>query len=230
VTPPEETPTEETPSDDALRVVLADAHHFFREGLRGTLETAGLTVVGEAMDGTEAVALVERLKPDAIVIDLNMPDATGVEVLRRIAAVSPEARLVVLTALAEEADVLAALQAGACGYLLKDTQVDNLVEAIRQTANGHAVFSNEAARALVALASADNQAAGQAHSMNVPTLTSREMDVLRLIVAGADNATIGLELSISRHTVKQHVTNIFEKLEVHTRVEAAVYAVRAGLA
>ncbi len=218
-------------SSTALRVVLADAHHFFREGLRGTLETAGMTVVGEAKDGAEAVALAETLKPDLIVMDLNMPEASGAEALRRIAAVSPDARVVVLTVSVEEADVLDALQAGACGYILKDTRVDELVGGIRQMACGQAVLSKEAMLALVARASANNHADRQSQALvdEQPLLTTREMDVLRLIVDGADNAAIGLELSISRHTVKQHVTNIFDKLEVRGRVEAAVYAVRKGL-
>jgi DNA-binding NarL/FixJ family response regulator len=216
------------PPGNALRVVLADDHHFFREGLRGMLETADMTVVGEATDGAEAVALAERLKPDVVVIDLNMPGASGAEALRRIAAVSPEARMVVLTVSDDEADVLDALQAGACGYILKDTRVDELVGGIRQTAGGQAVLSHEVMRTLVTRANPDNHAAEQSQSV-IDALTTRELDVLRLIVDGADNAAIGLELSISRHTVKQHVTNIFEKLGVRSRVEAAVYAVRAGL-
>jgi DNA-binding NarL/FixJ family response regulator len=218
------------PSRNALRVVLADDHHFFREGLRGMLEDAGIAVVGEATDGAEAVALADRLNPDVIVIDLNMPDASDADALRRIAAVSPEARVVVLTVSSEEADVLEALEAGACGYILKDTRADELVAGIRQTACGQAVLSREVVRALVTRASADNHTTELSQpALDKLALTKREMDVLRLIVDGADNAAIGRALSISRHTVKQHVTNIFEKLGVHNRVEAAVYAVRAGL-
>jgi two-component system nitrate/nitrite response regulator NarL len=213
-----------------LRVVLADDHHFFREGLRGMLDTAGMTVVGEAKDGAEAVALAGSLKPDVIVIDLDMSDASGAEALRRIAAVSPEARMVVLTSSAEEADVLDALRAGACGYILKDAQADDLVDGIRQTVGKHAVLSQEVMQALVRGASPnDHTAQRSSQATEEPALTAREQDVLRLLAGGADNAAIGLELSISRHTVKQHVTNIFEKLGVRTRVEAAVYAVRAGL-
>jgi two-component system nitrate/nitrite response regulator NarL len=218
------------PSGNALRVVLADDHHFFREGLRGMLDTAGMTVVGEAKDGAEAVALAGSLKPDVIVIDLDMSDASGAEALRRIAAVSPEARMVVLTSSADETDVLDALRAGACGYILKDAQADDLVGGIRQTVGKHAVLSQEVMRALVRGAGPNNHAAQQSPpATEEPALTAREQDVLRLLAGGADNAAIGLELSISRHTVKQHVTNIFEKLGVRTRVEAAVYAVRAGL-
>jgi two-component system nitrate/nitrite response regulator NarL len=218
------------PSADTLRVVLADDHHFFREGLRGMLESAGVSVVGEARDGSEVVALAGELKPDVIVIDLNMAKASGADALRRIAAVSPEARTVVLTASVEEDDVIEALQAGACGYILKDTRAEDLIDGIRQTSGSQVVLSKELIHKLVRGASANNHAVEQSALLaDRPVLTSREKDVLRLIAAGADNITIGLELSISRHTVKQHVTNIFEKLGVRTRVEAAVYAVRAGL-
>jgi two-component system, NarL family, response regulator LiaR len=154
------------PSDNALRVVLADDHHFFREGLRGMLEADGMAVVGEATDG--AVALERELAPDIVVIDLKMPKSSGIDALRQILAASPHAHVVVLTVSADQADVLEAL-------------------------------------------------------------TARELEVIRLIADGSDNAAIGRELSISRHTVKQYVTNIFEKLGVHSRVQAAVYAVRKGL-
>ncbi len=194
------------------------------------LDTAGMTVVGEAKDGAEAVALAASLKPDVIVIDLNMSDVSGAEALRRIAAVSPDARMVVLTSSADETDVLDALKAGACGYILKDSQADDLVGGIRQMAGNHAVLSREVMLRLVARASPNDHGIKQAPAVSEePALTTREKDVLQLLAGGADNATIGLELSISRHTVKQHVTNIFEKLGVRTRVEAAVYAVRAGL-
>jgi DNA-binding NarL/FixJ family response regulator len=138
--------------------------------------------------------------------------------------------MVVLTATLEEADVLDVLGAGACGYILKSTPADELIDSIRQTAGSHVVLSHEVVRALTRHASAKRHAAKQTRpSTKGLELTMREKDVLRLLVDGADNAAIGLELSISRHTVKQHVTNIFEKLDVHSRVEAAVFAVRAGL-
>ena len=220
-----------TDSGNALRVVLADDHHFFREGLRDMLETAGVSVVGEARDGAEAVALAGALEPDLIVIDLDMSDALGAEALRRIAAVSPAARMVVLSATLEEAEVLDALTAGACGYILKGTRADDLIDGICQTAGSRVVLSREVAQVLVKRASPANHVPERSRSIEgEAVLTAREKDVLRLLVGGSDNAAIGLELSISRHTVKQHLTNIFEKLGVHSRVEAAVYAVREGLA
>ncbi len=216
------------PSDNALRVVIADDHHFFREGLREMLAADGMAVVGEATDGAGAVTLARELAPDVVVIDLKMPNASGIDALRQIVMASPDAQLVVLTVSADEADVLETLAAGACSYLLKDTRADELVGGIRLAAGGHAVLSRDVVRALVARVRMDNQAAEQASSDGL-ALTARELEVIRLITDGADNAAIGRELSISRHTVKQYVTNIFEKLGVHSRVQAAVYAVRKGL-
>jgi DNA-binding NarL/FixJ family response regulator len=218
--------------ENALRVVLADDHHFFREGLRGVLAEDDIAVVGEAANGEEAVALVGELTPDALVIDLNMPGSGGVDAIRRIVASSPAVEVVVLTVSADEADVLQALAAGASSYLLKDTRTDELAACIRQAAGGYTVLSREVTQTLSTHASRnlpEESSAEQARAA-LPALTARELDVLALLVEGADNATIGRELSISPHTVKQYMTNIFEKLEVKGRVQAAVYAVRAGLA
>jgi DNA-binding NarL/FixJ family response regulator len=216
------------PAQEELRVVLADDHHFFREGLRDVLTSEGMAVVGEAADGRGAVSLARELAPDVVVIDLNMPDGSSVESIREIFADKPEARVVVVTVSIDEGDVREALAAGACGYVLKDTRTHEIAGAIRQAAAGQGVLSGEIMRALVtrmlATDHADEQTAHHAQA-----LTARELDVLRLLAEGADNAAIGEALSISKHTVKQYVTNIFEKLELDNRVQAAVYAVRAGL-
>ncbi len=230
--------------------MIADDHRIFRDGLRGTLEDAGLRVVGEASDGGEAVALARELAPDVLVLDLNMPGVSGLDALRQIARRGPDVQTVVLTVSAEDRDVLDALAAGACGYLMKDSRVDQLAAAIEQAAEGHMVLSSGVARALRAhlRAGAEREAAGaqegsrgagkttngagrEAHEQEpaAPALTPREVEVLQLIVEGADNVAIGVALSISPHTVKQYVTNIFEKLGVRSRVQAAVYALRAGL-
>jgi len=194
------------------------------------LESAGVSVVGEAKDGAEAIALTGKLEPDLIVLDLDMSDTPGAEALRQIAATCPQVHMVVLTAALEEADVLEVLDAGACSYILKSTPADQLIDSIRRTVGNQVVLSREVLNILTRHASPGNHTTAHMRP-GVPELelTRREKDVLRLLVGGADNAAIGLELSISRHTVKQHVTNIFEKLGVHSRVEAAVFAVRADL-
>jgi two-component system nitrate/nitrite response regulator NarL len=237
-------------STDALRVVIADDHQLFREGLKGMLQDAGMEVVGEAADGADAAALVAELQPEVAVLDLNMPGTSGLQALRRIARSNPDIQTVVLTVSAEDGDVVEALAAGACGYLLKDTHVDRLAEGIRQAAAGHLVISGDVAKALIARVRADADAQAVLVDAGVgrggmgavgvvaaveeaieerPALTPREREVLRLIVEGADNVAIGQALSISPHTVKQYVTNIFEKLGVRSRVQAAVYAVRTEL-
>lgn len=221
------------PSENVLRVVIADDHHLFREGLRGMLETGGIEVVGEASGGDEAIALTQQLAPDVVVLDLKMPDVSGLDALRGIAQTSPGVQMIVLTVSDDETDVLDALAAGACGYLLKDTRADRLADSVRQAADGHMVLSAEIAQALMghvrAGANAARTEAEVRETEDQLALTPREIEVLRLLAQGADNITIGLELSISPHTVKQYVTNIFEKLGVRSRVQAAVYAVRSGL-
>lgn len=192
------------------------------------LTVDGMTVVGEATDGARAVALARALAPDIVVMDLKMPNVSGVDAIRQIAGPDSDTHLVVLTVSADESDAIEALAAGACGYLLKDTHPDELVGSIRLAADGHAVLSREVVRALVARVRTDNHATAQATGTEY-ALTERELEITRMIVDGANNATIGRALSISKHTVKQHVTNIFEKLGVQSRVQAAVYAVREGL-
>lgn len=216
-----------TPADP-LKILLADDHRLVREGLREVLEQAGMDVVGEAEDGASAAALAKELAPDVVLLDLRMPGMPGTEAARIITKASDTIRVVVVTVSAAAEDVLEALAAGACGYVLKDTRLDDLIASIRQAASGHAVLSRDAMRALIEHVRND-EAVDQISLTKVPRLTEREREVLRLIADGADNAAIGRELSISKHTVKQYVTNIFEKLKVRSRVEAAVQAVRAGL-
>lgn len=218
-------------SENALRVVLADDHHFYRQGLRRMLEADGMVIAGEATDGAKAIALARELSPDVVVIDLKMPNASGIDALRELLTADPRIQVVVLTVSAEQSDVIEALAAGACGYLLKDTRAEDLVSSIRLAASGHAVLSREIVRALVARArDAHVEDGASEQAGDGIALSSRELEVIRLLAAGADNATIGRELSLSPHTVKQHVTNIFDKLGVSSRVQAAVYAVRNGLA
>jgi DNA-binding NarL/FixJ family response regulator len=217
------------PGRESLRAVLADDHHFSREGLRGILEADGIEVVGEAADGAEAVRLTASLAPDVVVLDLRMPGSTVGETISGIAATGHGARVVVLTVSAEEGDVIEALAGGANSYLLKDTPAAQLLGGIRETAAGSAVLAPAAMSMLLAKLG-DPAIEPSPDAAVLSALSERELQVLKLIVDGAGNADIGRELSISRHTVKQHVTNIFIKLGVATRVEAAVRAVRDGLA
>jgi DNA-binding NarL/FixJ family response regulator len=216
-------------SREPLRVVLADDHHFFREGLRGALTADGVSVVGEATDGEATVAMARDLQPDVVVVDLSMPGSTpGIDAVRQIIAARPQAHVIVLTVSTTQSDALAALAAGACCYLLKDMRVEELAASIRLAGAGHAVLSREVVRALAEQVRTGSR--GSAHvAIDGSTLSARELEVIRLIAQGADNAAIGRELSISGHTVKQHVTSIFGKLAVQNRVQVAVCAVRAGL-
>jgi DNA-binding NarL/FixJ family response regulator len=209
--------------------VLADDHHFFREGLRNVLTSEGMAVVGEAADANGAAALARELAPDVVVIDLNMVDTSSVETIREIVAERPETRVVVLTVSVDEEDVREALTAGACGYLLKEARTSEIAGAIRQAAADQGVVSGEIMRTLIARMPSSARQPSERKPPDGQKLTARELDVLRLLAEGADNAAIGEALSISKHTVKQYVTNIFEKLGLQNRVQAAVYAVRTGL-
>jgi DNA-binding NarL/FixJ family response regulator len=215
-------------TETTLRVVLADDHHIFREGLRAMLTSENIEVVGEAADGEQAVALVLEQHPDVVVLDLGMPGTPGLAALREILQADPTVHVVVLTVSAEDSDVLAALSGGACSYLLKDMRHEELAAAIRLAAAGHAVLSREVARSVAGEVRSGKARSGGSGEKAV-ALTPRELDVIRLLALGTDNAGIGRELSISRHTVKQYVTTICKKIGVHGRVQAAVYAVRHDL-
>lgn len=217
-------PDEDTP----IRVLIADDHHLFREGLRVTLERSGMVVVGETSTFSDVARLGRTAKPDVIVLGLNMPAISGAQAIREILSANPDSQVVVVTGFADGEDAVDALAAGACGHLGKDMTPEELAGGIRQAASGSAVLSAAAMSALVGHVRA-NARPEEEIVQALRSLTARELDVLRLIVAGADNAQIGNELSISPHTVKHYVTNILEKLGVRSRVEAAVRAVRGGL-
>lgn len=187
-----------------------------------------MAVVGEARDGSQAARIARGVKPDVVVLGMNMQGASGAQAVREILAANADVRVVVVTASADGEDAVEALGAGACSHLAKDMPAEELAAGIRHAAAGSAVLSRGAMRALVDHVSAGGQA-GSEERAAIRTLTPREVEVLRLIVEGADNVAIGRELSISPHTVKHYVTSILEKLGVHSRVEAAVRAVRGGL-
>jgi DNA-binding NarL/FixJ family response regulator len=213
---------------DDLRVLLVDDHDLFRTGLRNLLEDEGVIVVGEAGTGTEALRIVEELTPDVVVMDLNMPGMTGVEATRQIASVAPLARVLVLTISDQDADVMDAILAGACGYLLKDASIGDLMQGIRSASVGESLISPTIAAKVLQRVRASSPLPDIAARIQAQ-LSDREIEVLKLIANGRDNADIAGQLYISPKTVKNHISNILMKLQIENRIQAAVYAVRSGL-
>ncbi|MEV0150202.1 MULTISPECIES: response regulator transcription factor [unclassified Nonomuraea] len=210
-----------------IRVVVADDQALVRAGVRMLLQASGdMEVVGEADDGAKAVHLAELHKPDVILMDLRMPRVDGLEAIKRVLSSSPAARIVVLTTFAEDADVYAALRAGAIGFLLKDDEAERMVEAVRRAAAGEPLLAPSVLRRVV-----ERALDAQAHA-DLPTpagLTERELDVLALLGTGLSNAEIADELHIGVTTVKTHVAGVMEKLGLRNRIQAAVVAHRVGL-
>jgi len=214
---------------DALRVLIVDDHDLFRSGLRNLLEEeSGVQIIGEAAGGHEAVRIVRELAPDVVVMDLNMPGMGGVDATRHITAVAPLTRVVMLTISDEDNDVIDAILAGACGYLLKDSSIQDLMAGIRAAAMGESLISPIiAAKVLQRVRASSTQP--EIESTIRAELSDREIEVLKLIANGKDNAMIAGELHISPKTVKNHISNILMKLQIDNRIQAAVYAVRSGI-
>jgi two-component system, NarL family, response regulator LiaR len=208
---------------DVISVLIADDHPFVRHGLRTYLETLDdLEVVGEASDGAEAVELAGQLLPEVVLMDLVMPELDGVEATRAIRAASPATKVIVLTSFDDDEKVFPAIKAGAAGYLLKDVRPAELAEAVRKASRGEALLAPSVAARLMQEVSGERPPdAG---------LTERELEVLRLIARGMSNKLIAHELTVSEKTVKTHVSNILAKLHLADRTQAALYAVREGLA
>jgi DNA-binding NarL/FixJ family response regulator len=205
-----------------------DDHDLFRTGLRSVLEGRGIEIVGEAHDGEEAVKVVAELGPDVVLMDLSMPGMGGIEATRRIAELVPLTHVLVLTVSERDADVVEAISAGACGYLLKDSSLDDLVRGLEAASVGESPVSPAAASKLlerVRATSPDPERAAHIQS----ELSQREVEVLKLIANGKDNTEIARDLVISPKTVKNHTSSILAKLQIENRIQAAVYAVRAGL-
>ncbi|MBA3718180.1 MAG: response regulator transcription factor [Actinobacteria bacterium] len=216
-------------SAPGVRVLLVDDHDLFRTGLRTLLEEQGIEIVGEAANGEDAVTLVEEHAPDVVLMDLEMPGMGGVDATREIAAVAPLTRVVVLTISDEDADVLNAVVAGACGYLLKDATIQELLRGIKAASVGESLISPSIAAKVLQRVRASSPDVEAAETL-LARLSDRELQVLRLIANGNDNAQIAKELFISAKTVKNHISNILLKLSIENRIQAAVYAVRSGLA
>jgi DNA-binding NarL/FixJ family response regulator len=213
---------------ESLRVLIVDDHDLFRTGLRNLLEEQNVQVIGEAATGAEAVRIVREIAPDVVVMDLNMPGMGGVDATRHISSIAPLTRVVMLTISDEDNDVMDAILAGACGYLLKDSSIEDLISGIEAAAKGESLISPTiAAKVLqrVRATSANPEIATQIRA----ELSDREIQVLKLIANGKDNAVIAGELHISPKTVKNHISNILMKLQIDNRIQAAVYAVRSGL-
>jgi DNA-binding NarL/FixJ family response regulator len=217
-------------AQDEVRVLLVDDHDLFRTGLRNLLEEhGGVHVLAEAVNGAEAVKLVRELAPDVVVMDLNMPTMSGVDATRLITAQSPLTRVIVLSISDEDADVMDAIVAGACGYLLKDSSISEVVTGIRSAAIGASLISPTIASKVLQRVRATTADTDIAETIRTE-LSDRELEVLKLIANGKDNAQIAAELVISPKTVKNHISNILMKLQMQNRIQAAVYAVRSGLA
>jgi DNA-binding NarL/FixJ family response regulator len=209
-----------------LRVLIADDHPVFRRGLGSAIEgTDSLEVVGEAETGTDAIEQTLALQPDVVVMDLQMPERNGIEATREIVAQSPHVAVLVLTMFEDDDSVFAAMRAGARGYLLKGADHDEVVRAIRAVASGEAIFGPAIAERLMAYFAASADGTAQAF----PELTGREREVLELIAQGRSNARIADELVLSQKTVRNHVSNIFTKLQVMDRAQAIVKAREAGM-
>ncbi|MGH3052041.1 MAG: response regulator [Gaiellaceae bacterium] len=211
-----------------IRVVIVDDHDLFRTGLKNLLEEQGVQVIGEAANGRDALRLVSELAPDVVIMDLNMPGISGVDTTRQLAAVAPLARVVVLTISADDDDVMNAVVAGACGYLLKDSSIQDLVAGIIAAAAGESLISPQIASKVLQRLRSQTAHVDAAETIRAE-LSDREIEVLKLIANGKDNAQIAGELFISPKTVKNHISNILMKLQIDNRIQAAVYAVRSGI-
>jgi two-component system, NarL family, response regulator LiaR len=219
---------ENTPETDGPSVLLVDDHDLFRTGLRNLLEDQGVQVIAEAATGREALRQVRELAPEVVLMDLNMPDMGGVEATREIARIAPLTRVVVLTISDRDGDILEAIIAGACGYLLKDSSIHDLMRGISAAALGESLISPQIASKVLRELRAARPAPRAAEHLRTE-LTDRELEVLRLIANGKDNSQIAAELYISPKTVKNHISNILMKLQIENRIQAAVYAVRSGI-
>jgi len=212
---------------EKIRILIADDHPLFRDGMHGLLDSVPDTeVVGEAATGDEAMALAASLQPDVILMDIKMPGINGIQATREIVHTSPHIGILVVTMLEDDDSVFAAMRAGACGYLLKGANQAEILRAIRAVANGEAIFGPSIARRLLGFFAATRRTVPP---RIFPELTEREGEILALIAQGRSNEEIAEQLSLSLKTVRNHVSNIFSKLQVADRAQAVIRAREAGL-
>ena len=223
------TETEAAEPAEPITVLVVDDHDLFRSGLSAMLKSApGIEVIGQASRATLGIRLALELRPQVVLMDLRLPDIDGLDAIGQIVEQSPDARVIVLTVASDEADVAAAVLAGACGYLLKDNPIESVVAAVRAAAAGESWLSPKAASAVLDKIRRDHvEPLGKSNAAGI--LSPRELEILRLLARGLENAEIAAELHISPRTAKNHLSNVLAKLGMSNRVQAAIYAVRHGL-
>jgi DNA-binding NarL/FixJ family response regulator len=225
-----EAPAVPTSGGEPIRVLVVDDHALFRRGLEMVLtQEPDIELVGEASDGAEAVAKAGQTLPDIVLMDVRMPKRSGIEACTAIKDIAPSAKIIMLTISDEEADLYDAIKAGAMGYLLKEISIDEVAAAIRAVHGGQSLISPSMASKLLSEFASMIKKGDSRQQVPAPKLTDREMEVLRLVAKGLNNRDIAKQLFISENTVKNHVRNILEKLQLHSRMEAVVYAVREKL-
>jgi len=222
----------DSPASDPIRALIVDDHALFRRGLEMVLAAEDdIELVGEASDGTEAVQKAGESLPDVVLMDIRMPKSSGIEACRAMKEVAPSSKIVMLTISDEEEDLFEAIRAGASGYLLKDIPLDEVADVVRAVHGGQSLINPSMAAKLLTEFAALNKRDQEERAEQVPPpkLTDREMQVLKLVAKGMNNRDIAKELFISENTVKNHVRNILEKLQIHSRMEAVMIAVREKL-
>jgi DNA-binding NarL/FixJ family response regulator len=215
---------------EPIRVLVVDDHALFRRGLQMVLGAeSDVEVVGEASDGAEALKVAAATTPDIVLMDVRMPKRGGIDATTAIKDAVPSAKIIMLTISDEEADLYDAIKAGAMGYLLKEISIEEVASAVRAVYNGQSLISPSMASKLLTEFATMVRKDDERQQVPTPRLTDREMEVLKLVAKGMNNRDIAKELFISENTVKNHIRNILEKLQLHSRMEAVVYAVREKL-
>ena len=215
---------------EPIKVLVVDDHALFRRGLQMVLEQEpDIEVVGEASDGSEAVQKAADTLPDIVLMDVRMPKRGGIDACTMIHETVPSAKIIMLTISDEEADLYDAIKAGAMGYLLKEISIEEVASAIRAVHGGQSLISPSMASKLLTEFASMIKKTDDRQQVPTPRLTDREMEVLKLVAKGMNNRDIAKQLFISENTVKNHIRNILEKLQLHSRMEAVVYAVREKL-